>query len=68
MSDKNDDDNVKDEDNVEYLLRKPGFYKKGPCQFKLYLGTLDELIDEAMTGPDLKPVAGSPDEEPDQPA
>lgn len=68
MPDKKDDDNVKDGDNVEYLFRKPGFYKKGPLDFCLYFGTLEELVDEAMAGPDLKPVTGNPDEGPDQAA
>ena len=45
-----------DEDNVVYLKRKPGFYKKGPGQFGLYLGTLEEIAEEAEKAKRLKPV------------
>ena len=34
-------------DNVEYFPGKSGFYKKGPGEFKLDLGNLDDLIEEA---------------------
>lgn len=43
MSDQADGGVVKSEDNVVYLFRKPGFYKKGQLDFCLYFGTLEEL-------------------------
>lgn len=36
-----------EDDNVTHLHGKPGFYKKGPCQFSLYFGTLDEMVEKA---------------------
>ena len=36
-----------DPDNAEYLLHKPGFYKKGPGKFMLHFGTLDEVLEQA---------------------
>ncbi|MHB1361883.1 MAG: hypothetical protein ACYCW5_04710 [Thermoleophilia bacterium] len=44
-----------DEDNVSYLLRKPGFYKKGPGQFKLYLGTVEEIVEMARRKKEEEP-------------
>ncbi|MFA5801298.1 MAG: hypothetical protein WC911_02355 [Thermoleophilia bacterium] len=38
---------TEENDNVEYLPGKPGFYKKGAGAFKLNLGNLDELIEKA---------------------
>lgn len=35
------------DDNVEYFPGKPGFYKKGPGEFKLTFGTLEDFIEEA---------------------
>lgn len=35
------------DDNVTCLHGKPGFYKKGPLQFGLYFGTLDEMEEKA---------------------
>jgi len=41
------EDQKPDEDNVRYLLKKPGFYKKGPGQFLLHFGTVDEIVERA---------------------
>ena len=46
----------KDKNNVVYLHRKPGFYKKGPLKFGLYLGTLEEIEEKAEEAKGLKPV------------
>ncbi|MCL4473546.1 MAG: hypothetical protein M1455_06355 [Actinobacteria bacterium] len=60
MSDKTDDD------NVVYLDRKPGFYKKGPLKFKLYFGTIEELREKGEEA--QKPKAVPPDLPDDSPA
>jgi hypothetical protein len=36
-----------EKDKVVYFPGKAGFYKKGPGEFKLDLGNLDDLIEEA---------------------
>ena len=46
----------KDEDNVVYLHRKPGFYKKGPMRFELYFGTLEEIEEKIEEAKRLKPA------------
>ncbi len=52
----------KDEDNVEYLERKPGFYKKGPMNFKIHFGTLDEIEAKADEAKKPRLVPDPPDE------
>lgn len=49
------EDRKPDEDNVRYLLRKPGFYKKGPGQFKLYFGTMEEIVERARRKKEEEP-------------
>jgi hypothetical protein len=51
-----------DEDNVVYLNGKPGFYKKGPGQFKLSFGSLEDLVEKAREDSELKVVPDEPDE------
>lgn len=44
-----------DDDNVVYLDRKPGFYKKGPGEFKLHFGTWDEMSEKAREESEVEP-------------
>jgi len=41
-------------DNVEYFPGKPGFYKKGQCQFKLTFGSLEDLLFSSEVDPEDK--------------
>ena len=54
-------------DNVEYLFRKPGFYKKGPLKFCLHFGTIDELREKAEAESGLKLIHGRGQRPPDKP-
>jgi hypothetical protein len=38
---------TEDDEKVVYFPGKPGFYKKAPGEFKLVLGNLEDLIEEA---------------------
>lgn len=49
-----------------YLDRKPGFYKKGPLQFKLHFGTIEEIIEKANEPPELSSVPAPESEAPDE--
>ena len=54
-------------DNVEYLFRKPGLYKKGPLKFCLHFGTINELMEEAEAQSGLKLIHGKGQRQPDKP-
>jgi hypothetical protein len=44
-----------EDEKVVYFPGKPGFYKKGPGEFKMSLGDLDDLVDEVESDEDPEP-------------